>query len=72
LEFCVQKFGSERVLFGSNFPVDKIAVEYDELVAATKDALWKSVKVDKTLDLTFKDFDNLFYNNAVRWYRIQE
>jgi predicted TIM-barrel fold metal-dependent hydrolase len=54
-------FGVDRVLFGSNFPVDRRTISYPALVAAT---------VAVTSELTADERDRLFYRNTVRTYRI--
>jgi predicted TIM-barrel fold metal-dependent hydrolase len=54
-------FGVDRVLFGSNFPVDRRAISYPGLVAAT---------VAVTAGLTADERDRLFCRNTVRTYRI--
>ena len=54
-------FGIDRVMFGSNFPVDKLYRSYDELWAAY---------VDITACYSDTDCDNLFLNNAADFYHI--
>jgi predicted TIM-barrel fold metal-dependent hydrolase len=54
-------FGVDRVLFGSNFPVDRRTISYPALVATT---------VAVTAGLTPDERDRLFYRNTVRTYRI--
>ncbi len=54
-------FGVDRVLFGSNFPVDRRTISYPALVTAT---------VAVTSELTADERDRLFYRNTVRTYRI--
>ena len=56
-------FGADRVLFGSNFPVDRRTISYRALVAAT---------VAATAGLSADERDRLFYRNTVRIYRIDE
>jgi predicted TIM-barrel fold metal-dependent hydrolase len=54
-------FGPARVLFGSNFPVDKLFSSFDALV----DAL-----ITITDELTADERRAVFHDNAVRWYRL--
>ncbi len=54
-------FGPSRVLFGSNFPVDKLFSSFETLV----DAL-----VTITAGLSDDERRALFHDNAVRWYRL--
>ena len=54
-------FGIDRVMFGSNFPVDRRTTTYRALVEAT---------LDVTSDLGDEERDRFFYLNAVRTYRI--
>lgn len=54
-------FGVDRVLFGSNFPVDRRTITYPALVGAT---------LAVTGELTADERDRLFYRNTVRTYRI--
>jgi predicted TIM-barrel fold metal-dependent hydrolase len=55
-------FGVDRVLFGSNFPVDGLTTTYRVLVSATLDA---------TSELTADEQDRFFFRNAMRIYRLQ-
>ena len=54
-------FGVDRVLFGSNFPVDRKTISYAALVDAT---------LALTQQLTADERDRLFCRNAARTYRI--
>jgi predicted TIM-barrel fold metal-dependent hydrolase len=58
---CVALFGSERCLFGSNLPVEKIWTEAAPLFAAYRAAL---------ADLTEADRANIWRNTATRLYRL--
>jgi predicted TIM-barrel fold metal-dependent hydrolase len=58
----LDSFGADRVLFGSNFPVDRRTISYPALVAAT---------LAVTSELTADERDRLFYRNTVRTYRIE-
>jgi len=57
----LETFGVDRVLFGSNFPVDRRTITYAALIHAT---------VALTKKLTADERDRLFYRNTVRTYRI--
>jgi predicted TIM-barrel fold metal-dependent hydrolase len=54
-------FGLDRVLFGSNFPVDRRTIGYRELVDAT---------LSVTPQLTADERDRFFCRNTARLYRI--
>jgi predicted TIM-barrel fold metal-dependent hydrolase len=54
-------FGPGRVMFGSNFPVDKLYSSFDTLYAAFETI---------TADLSESDRDRLFYANALAHYRL--
>ena len=42
IETCLDQFGSERCMFGSNFPVDSLYSDYDTLMSAFKTLIPKS------------------------------
>ena len=54
-------FGSQRTMFGSNFPIEKIWTTYEELVDAHADAASK---------LPPADARNLLHDTAMRIYRL--
>ena len=54
-------FGVDRVLFGSNFPVDRRTISYRDLVDAT---------LSVTQQLTADERDRFFCRNTARVYRI--
>ncbi len=60
-ETCTEKFGSERCLFESNFPVEKAANSYR--------VLWNAYK-RVTSDYSVTERAALFYDTAARVYRI--
>lgn len=60
IEHCLEVFGVDRCMFGSNFPVDAMHGTFDELYS-TYDRL--------TADLTTEARDQLFAGNAERVYR---
>ena len=57
----IDTFGVDRVLFGSNFPVDRRTISYRDLVDAT---------LSVTQQLTANERDLLFCRNTARVYRI--
>jgi L-fuconolactonase len=58
---CVDAFGSDRAIFASNFPVDKVAGSYRVVVNAYKKML---------SDLSENDLQAIFYENARRFYKL--
>ena len=58
----VCRFGAERCLFGSNFPIEKIWTDYNSLIKAF---------MDGTVDLGKDVQRQLFFDNAVRVYRLK-
>jgi len=59
----IEMFGVNRVMFGSNFPVDKLNATLPNLISAIRAA---------TADLTPGERRQLFSQNALHWYRIIE
>lgn len=57
----VQIFGPDRTMFGSDFPIEKVHIRYDQWVDAVKYAL---------SDLDEDKKDAIFYRTAERVYRI--
>jgi predicted TIM-barrel fold metal-dependent hydrolase len=57
----IDTFGTDRVMFGSNFPVDRLYSSYDVLFDAFKDI---------TRDFSHDERRDLFARNAERFYRI--
>jgi predicted TIM-barrel fold metal-dependent hydrolase len=55
-------FGSERCLFGSNFPIEKLWTDYGSLVSSYREAV---------ADSSPEDAANVFWNTAARVYRIE-
>ena len=59
--WCIEKFGTERCMFESNFPVDKISYSYS--------VLWNAFKrISK--DFSLRDRTALFHDTAVKVYRL--
>ncbi len=58
VDVVLEQFGAERVMFGSNFPVDKLTSSYADLVAAYRDLI------------PAQDHDAVFRATAARFYRL--
>ena len=63
LNFCIEKFGTKRCMFESNFPVDKISCSYN--------ILWNSFK-RITGSFSIDEKRDLFHDVAVKIYDINE
>lgn len=61
VETCLDLFGAERCMFGSNFPVDKLHATYD--------VVWQAF-ADIVADLDAETRSGLFAENAANFYRI--
>lgn len=61
--YCIEKFGVNRCMFESNFPVDKASCSYT--------VLWNSFK-RMTQGFSASERAALFYGTAARAYRLQE
>ena len=61
-EFCIEKFGPDRAMFESNFPVDKVSVGYRTLWNAFK-------KIARNYSPSEKA--KLFHDTAMRVYAIE-
>ena len=57
----IDYFGTDRVMFGSNFPVDKLYSSFDTLYGAYENIV---------ADLTEAEQDKLFHGNALTHYRL--
>jgi L-fuconolactonase len=62
VETCIELFGVDRCLFGSNFPVDSTAGTYTDLINAYRHI---------TSPLSLEDQHKLFVTNARHRYRLQ-
>ena len=60
VESCIETFGVERCMFGSNFPVDKLHASYDKVWGAYAEI---------TVALDDSDRQKLFVDNARSFYR---
>ncbi len=56
----IEIFGSEHLMFGSNFPVEKLWTDYSTLFEAYQQAVGRHNQADH---------ENIFYNTAARVYR---
>lgn len=59
---CIEKFGTGRCMFESNFPVDKRSYPYH--------IIWNAFK-RITKDFSYPERRNLFYDTAVKTYRLK-
>jgi len=60
--YCIEKFGTKRCMFESNFPVDGEAFPYH--------VIWNAFK-RLTMDISKEEKNDLFYNTAVKTYHIE-
>ena len=58
---AIEIFGSERCMFASNYPPDRLAATYEKI--------WRSFE-EITRDFSPDERDAMFYENACRYYRI--
>jgi predicted TIM-barrel fold metal-dependent hydrolase len=56
VETCLEQFGPNRAMFGSNFPVDKLYSDYVTLLQSYRELIPKDLQAD------------VFYQNAARFY----
>ena len=56
-------FGTERMMWGSNFPVDKLMLGYDTVIEQIIDCAKRTGLADTALD-------QLFRTNAAEFYRL--
>ena len=61
--FCIERFGANRCMFESNFPVDKASYSYT--------VVWNAFK-RITKDFSKGELTDLFHNTAARAYRLPE
>ncbi|HEY91272.1 MAG TPA: amidohydrolase family protein [Dehalococcoidia bacterium] len=59
--FCIEKFGADRCMFESNFPVDKVSYSYN--------VMWNSFKIIAR-DFSSGERAALFHDTAARAYRL--
>jgi len=63
LDYCIEKFGPQRGMFESNFPVDKVSFSYNVLYNAFKRYSKNYSKSERAA---------MFHDNAVRFYKVEE
>lgn len=61
LNHVMERFGADRCFYGSNFPLEKLWANYDDLVGACKQIL---------ADRPAADQGKFFHDTAARFYRI--
>jgi predicted TIM-barrel fold metal-dependent hydrolase len=61
-DFTIEKFGVERCMFESNFPVDKLSCSFTNL--------WNSFKL-MTKDMSADERRSLFHDTAAKVYRLE-
>jgi L-fuconolactonase len=59
--WCIEKFGPNRCMFESNFPVDNVSYSYT--------VIWNAFKL-VSRDYSPREKADLFYNTAVAAYRL--
>lgn len=59
---CIDAFGADRAMFGSDFPVARLHASYDEAFGAFKEIV---------SDFSFEEQRRLFHDNAAKFYRIE-
>jgi predicted TIM-barrel fold metal-dependent hydrolase len=64
VETCLDQFGPDRVMFGSNFPVDKLYSNYPTLVQAYRDLVPRDMH-KAVFDDTAADFYSIFPGKTV-------
>ena len=60
IEFILMTFGADRVMFGSNFPVDKLMGSYDSIV---------DILCDTCAQLTEAERQSVFHDTSINWYK---
>jgi predicted TIM-barrel fold metal-dependent hydrolase len=61
IDYCIEKFGPQRAMFESNFPVDKVSFSYNVMYNAFK-------QMSKQYSATERAA--MFHDTATRVYRI--
>lgn len=61
VEYALELFGADRLMFGSDYPVCLLAASYDRVLDAFQEILEP---------LTESDRDKIFSNNAAKFYRL--
>lgn len=63
IEYALNVFGTDRCLFASNFPVDKLNATFPQLVQTY-------VEIAKQSGLNQNEIEHVFHHNACRIYRL--
>ncbi len=58
---CIQMFGIERTIYGSNFPLEKLAASYADYFAHYRKVMTEYPEADQR---------KVFHDNAVKFYRL--
>ena len=61
MRHCIESFGTARTMFGTDWPVARLQMSYDDIYANLRRV---------TADLTAAEQRALFHDNAVRFYRL--
>ena len=61
VEYALELFGAERLMFGSDYPVCLLAASYERVLESFQELL---------KDLSTEDRDRIFGGNAARFYRL--
>ena len=61
IDTCLEAFGPDRCMFGSNWPLDRIYASYDAVVGAVADIV---------SDLSPNESDDFWYGTATRFYQL--
>ena len=58
---CIQIFGADRTIYGSNIPLEKLCANYADFVAPYRKALSEYSEAEQRA---------VFHDNAVKFYRL--
>jgi len=61
VEYALELFGADRLMFGSDYPVCLLAASYDQVLDAFQEILEP---------LSDADREKIFSNNAAKFYRL--
>lgn len=62
IDFAIQCFGKDRIMFGSDWPVALLSAQYEE---------WLSICENLTQDFSEEEKDNFWGGNATRFYKLK-
>jgi L-fuconolactonase len=62
VQYLVEVFGTDKVMFGSDWPVCRLAGSYDDV--------WEILRKSLPQDLTSDDLKQVFGGNAARFYKL--